>query len=60
MSHSIDSKTPFHGEAIGEQVWENSITKEYQYILKNDERDIVLRPKGKYMVTFKWIYENQA
>jgi hypothetical protein len=34
MSHSIDSETPCHGEAIGEQVWKNAITKEYQYILK--------------------------
>jgi hypothetical protein len=35
MSHFIDYE-PHLGEATGEQVWEDAITKEYQYILKND------------------------
>jgi hypothetical protein len=36
MSHFIDSKPSCHGEAIGEQVWQDAMTEEYQYILKND------------------------
>jgi hypothetical protein len=36
MSHSIVYETPCHEEIIGEQVWENAITKEYHYILKNN------------------------
>jgi hypothetical protein len=36
MSHFIDSETPYHEEAMGEQVWQDAITEEYQYILKND------------------------
>jgi hypothetical protein len=33
------------------------MTKEYQFILKNDVWDIVPRPKGKSVVTSKWIYK---
>jgi hypothetical protein len=55
MTHIIDSETNFHGEASGEQVWKDSITEEYQSILKNDVWDFVPRPKGKYVVTSKWI-----
>jgi hypothetical protein len=36
MCHFIDSEPPCLGEAIGEQVWQDAITEEYQYILKND------------------------
>ena len=36
MSHFIDFEPPCLGEATGEQVWQDAITKEYQYILKND------------------------
>jgi hypothetical protein len=36
MSHIIDSEPSFHGEVTGEQVWQDVMTKEYQYILKND------------------------
>jgi hypothetical protein len=31
--------------------------EEYQYIMKNDVWDIVLRPEGKSVVTSKWIYK---
>jgi hypothetical protein len=36
MSHFIDSEPPCLGESTGEQVWQDAITEEYQYILKND------------------------
>jgi hypothetical protein len=36
MSHFIDVETPCFREATREPVWQDSITKEYQYILKND------------------------
>jgi hypothetical protein len=32
------------------------MTEEYQSIMKNDVWDIVPRPKGKFVVTSKWIY----
>jgi hypothetical protein len=44
MNHIIDSETSYHGEASGEQVWQDAMTKEYQSILKNDVWDIVPRP----------------
>ena len=31
--------------------------EEYQSIMKNDVWDVVLRPKGKSVVTSKWIYK---
>jgi hypothetical protein len=33
------------------------MTEEYQSIMKNDVWDIILRPKGKFVVTSKWIYK---
>jgi hypothetical protein len=56
MSHIIDSEPSCHGEATCEQVWQDAMKEEYQSILKNDVWDIVLRPKGKFVVTSKWIY----
>jgi hypothetical protein len=41
MSHIIDSKPSCHGEATGEQVWQDDMTEEYQSILKNDVWDSV-------------------
>jgi hypothetical protein len=57
MSHIIFIEPSCHGEAAGQQVWQDSMTEEYQYIMKNDVWDIVPRPKGKYVVTSKWIYK---
>jgi hypothetical protein len=36
MSHFIDAETPCLREATREPVWQDAITEEYQYILKND------------------------
>jgi len=33
------------------------MTEEYQSIIKNDVWEIVPRPKGKSVVTSKWIYK---
>jgi hypothetical protein len=57
MSHIIDTEPSCHGEAIGHQVWKDAMVEEYHSILKNDVWDIVLRPKGKSVVTSKWIYK---
>jgi hypothetical protein len=57
MSHIIDTEPSCHGEAAGQQVWEDAMIEEYQSIIKNDVWDIVLRPKGKFVVTSKWIYK---
>jgi hypothetical protein len=44
MSHIIDSKPSCHGEAACEQVWQDAMTEEYQFVLKNDVWDVVPRP----------------
>ena len=31
--------------------------EEYQFIMKKDVWDVVLRPKGRSVVTSKWIYK---
>ena len=31
--------------------------EDYQSIMKNDVWEVVLRPKGKLVVTSKWIYK---
>jgi hypothetical protein len=36
MSHFIDSEPSCHEEGTSEQVWQDAMTEEYQYILKND------------------------
>jgi hypothetical protein len=41
MSHFIDSEPPCLGEATTEHICQDAITKEYNYILKNDK--ILLR-----------------
>jgi hypothetical protein len=55
MTHIIDSEPFCHGEALGEQVWQDAMTEEYQSILKNDVWDIVPGLEGKSVVTSKWI-----
>jgi hypothetical protein len=57
MSHIIDTEPSCHGEVAGQQFWQDAMTEEYQSILKNDVWDIVPRPKGKSVVTSKWIYK---
>jgi hypothetical protein len=57
MSHIIDTKPSCHGEATGQQFWQNAMSEEYQSLLKNDVWDIVQRPKGKSIVTSKRIYK---
>ena len=51
MSHIID-----YEEAANQQVGRDSMMEEYQSIMKNDLWDVVPRPKGKLVVTSKWIY----
>jgi hypothetical protein len=38
-------------------VWKDALIEEYESILKNDVWEVVPRPQGKSIVTFKWIYK---
>jgi hypothetical protein len=44
-------------EATGRQVWRDAIMEEYNSIMKNDVWEIVPRPKGKSVVTSRWLYK---
>jgi hypothetical protein len=57
MSHIIDSEPSSYEEASSQPVWRDAMMEEYQSIMKNDVWDIVPRPKGKSVVTSKWIYK---
>jgi hypothetical protein len=57
MSSIIDSEPSSFEEAASQQVWKDAMMEEYQFIMKNDVQDIVLRPEGKSVVTSKWIYK---
>jgi hypothetical protein len=53
----IDFEPSSFEEATGQHVWKDAMVEEYQSIMMNDVWDIVSRPKGKSVVTFKWIYK---
>jgi len=57
MSHIISSEPSSFEQETGQQVWKDSMMEEYQSIMKNDVWEIMSRPKGKSVVTSKWIYK---
>ena len=57
MSHIIHFEPSYYEEATSHPVWRDVMMEEYQSIMKNDVLDIVMRPKGKSVVTSKWIYK---
>ena len=57
MSHIIDSEPSNYKEATDQQEWRDAMMEEYQSIMKNDVWEIVSRPKGESMVTWRWIYK---
>jgi hypothetical protein len=44
-------------EAIQRKEWADSMTEEYQSIIKNDVWEIVPRPKSKDVVSSKWLFK---
>jgi hypothetical protein len=44
-------------EAVDQEVWRYSMIEEYNSIMKNDIWEVVPRPEGKLVVTFKWLYK---
>jgi hypothetical protein len=57
MSHIIHFDHSYYEEATSHPVWRDFMMEEYHSIMKNYVWDIVLRPKGKSVVTSKWIYK---
>jgi hypothetical protein len=56
MSHIIHFEPSYDEEEIIHPVWRDVMMEEYQYIMKNDMWDIIMRPEGKSVVTSRWIY----
>jgi hypothetical protein len=53
----IDFEPSNFEEASKQQVWRDAMVEEYSSIMKNDVWDIASRPKGKSVVSSKWIYK---
>ena len=57
LCHIIDKEPSNYEEAIEKKEWKDAMIEEYKSIMKNDVWDVVPRPKGKFVVTSKWIYK---
>jgi len=57
VSNISDAEPSLFDEANKLQVWRDAMLDEYKSIMKNDVWDIVSRPKGKSVVSSKWLYK---
>ena len=57
MCDLVDQEPTNYEEAVHKKEWEEEMTEEYQSIMKNDVWDVVPKPKGKSIVSSKWIYK---
>ena len=57
INHIIASEPSNFEEASNQQVWKVAMIEEYQSIIKNDVWDIVPRPKGKFVISSKWLFK---
>ena len=53
----IQVEPPTFEEFVKEKVWKHGMAEEYKSIMINDVWDVVSIPKGKYMVTLKWLFK---
>ena len=58
MSQRICSEPSSYEEAASLQVWVDAMIEEYSSIMKNDVWEVVPRPTGKSLVTFRWLYKS--
>jgi hypothetical protein len=56
MCNLLDEEPTCFEEAIQKKEWADAMTEEYQSIIKNDAWEIVPRPKGKDVVSSKWLF----
>ena len=52
-----DTVPTTYEEASIHQVWRDAMMEEYNSIMKNEVSKVVPRPKGKSVVTSKWLYK---
>ena len=59
MCDIIDKEPTCFEEATKQKEWVDAMVEEYQSIIKNDELEIVPRPKDKSVVSLKWIFKTK-
>jgi hypothetical protein len=57
MSSIIDVEPSSFEEETNQQVWWDAMVEEYASILRNDVWDIMSRPRGKSIVSSRWLYK---
>jgi hypothetical protein len=57
MCNLLDEEPTCFEEAIQKKEWADSMTEEYQSIIKNDLWEIVPIPKSKDVVSSKWLFK---
>eukprot|EP00253_Pinus_taeda_P007774 PITA_07774 len=57
MSTIIQNEPSSFTDVVKNQVWKDSMTEEYESIMKNDVWDVVPKPQDKAVVTSKWLYK---
>jgi hypothetical protein len=57
MCDLLDEEPTCFEEAIQKKEWADSMTEEYQSIIKNNVWEIVPRPKSKDVVSSKWLFK---
>jgi hypothetical protein len=57
MCNLLDEEPTCFEEAIQKKEWADAMIEEYQSIMKNDVWEIVPRPKGKDVVSSKWLFK---
>ena len=57
MSQLISSEPSSYKDVASKRVWVDAMMEEYKSIMKNDVWEVVPRPAGKLVVTYRWIYK---
>jgi hypothetical protein len=57
MCNLLDEEPTCFEEAIQKKEWADAMIEEYQSIINNDVWEIVPRPKGKDVVSSKWLFK---
>ena len=57
VANTRDSEPSTFEEDSQHSIWRDAMMDEYHSIMKNDVWEIVPRPEGKSMVTYRWLYK---
>ena len=57
MVQSSDPHT--YSEVVGNPLWEASMQEEHDSLLENQTWDLVPLPRGRKLVSYKWVYRTK-